>query len=61
MDLLYPWRRGIVGIASANQTEDTGFEYRQGVGKVFRNFYIAVLLSYFTYDPLALCVLEKNK
>jgi hypothetical protein len=31
--------------ASAYRTEDPGFESRQGVPKVLRNFYIAVLFS----------------
>jgi hypothetical protein len=32
-----PWRRGIVVIASAYRTDNSGFESRQGVPKVFRD------------------------
>jgi hypothetical protein len=34
-----------LAIASAYRTEYPGFDSRQGVGKVFRSLYIAVLLS----------------
>jgi hypothetical protein len=41
----WSWRRGIVVIASANRTEDPGFESRQGVMFLGLYAYIAVLLS----------------
>jgi hypothetical protein len=42
MFVFWPWRRGIVVIASAYRTEDIGFESHQGVR--FLGLYIHTLL-----------------
>jgi hypothetical protein len=42
-DRFKPWRRGVVAVVSATGTEGRRFESRQGVCKVFRALYVAML------------------
>jgi hypothetical protein len=54
-----PWRRGIVVIASAYITEESRVRIPPGC-KLFRNIYIAELLSQFKM-PCHCVYLRKNK